>query len=118
MITMSEVGGAIERVHVPTQFGIHLRTSALFGNNPMIGIALAEPFHNQLFTRAVSRRYEVVIALQLKTDTAMSHKNLPGFPGDFYGGVQKTVHEFTSPHLKCQPCVDEVEFPTTFTRIP
>src|ERR1035437_2363869 len=46
-----EVGGAVQRVHVPAELPLHAIPCAFFAVNSMLGKRLAEPLPDQLFYR-------------------------------------------------------------------
>ena len=91
---MREVGGSIQRVHKPAVLGVHLRTAAFLGNNPMIREQLVQALYNQTLTGPVCRRNQIIFTLQFKSNTAVAQQDGPRFARDLHRRVKKFCHKF------------------------
>src|SRR5690348_10278059 len=89
---VGEVGGTVQGIYVPAKLGIHFGATALLGDDAVFREALAKTLHDQLLAGAVGGSDEVVIALQLEADAAMSKQNLACFARDFDRRVQIIIH--------------------------
>ncbi len=62
---MGEVGGPVQRVHVPAKLALQPLARALFAVDSMLRKGLGQPLANQLFRCPVGHRHQVHVALVL-----------------------------------------------------
>jgi hypothetical protein len=87
---MGEVGGAIEGIDEPAEFGGTLVAAALFGHYAVRGEVGAQAFDDQFLTGAIGFGDEVEIALEFEGDPAFEivGQQRAGFARDFDGSFQ------------------------------
>ena len=90
-IAVSEVGGAVERIDVPTEFRGGLFAGAFFGGDGMIGKILVEARDDGLLRALVGLGDDVDLVAFVAEIEGARHffdKDLAGFLGDFDGGLE------------------------------
>ena len=88
---MGEIGGAVERIHVPAKFGSGVLAGALFGGDGMTGEILVETTDNELLGALVGLGDDVdFVAFVADVERAKEflHEDLAGFLGNLEGGLQ------------------------------
>jgi hypothetical protein len=89
-----EVGGAVERIDVPTVLGSRLVRSALLGHDGVGGEARSQPFDDQPVTGKIGLGYQVELALQAEADPPfeVAHRQAGGLPCNLLSDVEVGVH--------------------------
>src|SRR5579884_1143148 len=95
---MRKISRAVKRVHVPAELCIHFGAAPFFGNDAMTRKSLAQALDDELLAGPVRRRHQIVIALELKGDTAMSKQHLSCLARDFDRRIHIVGHNFSSTH--------------------
>ena len=87
---VGEIGGAVQRIHVPAVFGGALVAAAFFGHDAVRGKVGAQALDDQLFAGAVGLGHQVEIALELEGDAALEivGQQRAGFARDLHRGFQ------------------------------
>ena len=82
-----EVGGAVQRIDVPAEFGSSVVAAAFFGDDAVGREVRAQPLDHELFAGAVGFGDEIEIAFQLEGDAALEEvrQQRAAFAGDFNG---------------------------------
>ena len=63
--SVGEVGGSVQRVHVPAELALHPFARALFAVDSVLGEGLAQAVADEFFHRAVGYGHQVHVALVL-----------------------------------------------------
>ncbi len=90
---MGEVGGSVQRVHVPAEFALHPLARTLFAVDAVFGEGFAEAAADEFFHSAVGYGHQIHVALVLGLDTLGKElaQSRPRFEGDLrgYGNVNE-----------------------------
>ena len=92
-ITVGEIGGAVERINVPAEFGSGRAfvTSSLFGGDGVVGKIFCEPLDDSFFGTFVGLGDEIdFVAFVVEVERARQFfdEDFAGFLGDFGGGFE------------------------------
>ncbi len=89
-ITMREIGGAVERIDVPSKFGVSFVASALFGGDGVIREIFGEPLDDGALGALVGLSDQIGVPFVDDVWRAIEllAENLAGFLGDFDGGFK------------------------------
>src|ERR1700730_14039518 len=85
---MGKIGGAVQRIDVPTEVGVGFVASALFGDDAVIGVKFGEAFDDAALGTLVSLGDQIGFAFVGDAGGPIEFfaKDFASFLGDFDGG--------------------------------
>ena len=87
---MREIGGAVERIDVPSKFGVSFVASALFGGDGVIREIFGEPLDDGALGALIGLSDQVGFPFvnDVRRAIELFAEDLAGFLGDFDGGFE------------------------------